>query len=81
MGQTSEGAKKAYQNRIARLGIDSVRNMQSRGGKASTPGGFGTDKVGEDGLTGKERARIASAKAHKIRNHNYNKDYEDYLEA
>ena len=37
----------------------------SKAGKASTPGGFGTDKVGKDGLTGKERATKFGVLNHK----------------
>lgn len=36
------------------------------GGKASGAGGFASDKVGSDGLTGRERARIAGRKGGKI---------------
>ena len=32
------------------------RNISIKGGKKSGVGGFGTDKVGKDGLTGRERA-------------------------
>ena len=34
----------------------------SEGGRNSTTGGFACDKVGKDGLTGPERARISGAK-------------------
>jgi len=33
-----------------------------KGGKVGTTGGFATDKVGKDGLTGPERARIVGKK-------------------
>ena len=79
MSQSSEGAKKAYQNRVARHGIQSIRDMQSKGGSQSTPGGFGTKKVGDDGLTGRQRARLASIESHKVRKHNYNVDYEEEI--
>lgn len=77
MSGNSESAKKAYQTRLSRHGKESLRNMQSAGGKSSHVGGFGTKEVGEDGLTGKERARIASIESHKIRKHNLTKEYEE----
>lgn len=77
MSQTSEGAKKAYQNRLTKHGVDALREMQSNGGKASSTGGFNSNKVGEDGLTGRQRARLASAESHRLRHHSYNKDLLD----
>lgn len=41
-------------------------NIGSKGGKAGHTGGFASDKVGSDGLTGVERARLAGAKGGKI---------------
>lgn len=43
--------------------------MQARGamgGKLSNNGGFASDKIGVDGLTGRERSRIAGAKGGRI---------------
>lgn len=38
----------------------------AKGGKAGHTGGFADDSVGADGLTGRERARIAGQKGGKI---------------
>lgn len=44
----------------ALYGDDFYQNIGRRGGSRSTPnGGFGSTKVGKDGLTGRERARRA----------------------
>lgn len=51
-------------------GPDGVRKkfieMGRKGGHISKTGGFASDKVGSDGLTGKERARLAGRKGGKI---------------
>lgn len=77
MSGNSESAKKAYQTRIERHGKESVQNMHSAGGRASRVGGFGTTEIGEDGLTGRERARMASIESHKVRKHNLTKEYDN----
>lgn len=40
---------------------DHMVAMGKKGGKLSTTGGFASDKVGPDGLTGRERARLVGA--------------------
>lgn len=51
---------------IARFGseeavYDHMAAMGGKGGKLSKTGGFASDKVGADGLTGRERARLVGA--------------------
>lgn len=41
---------------------DFYKKLGAKGGKASTTGGFASIEVGDDGLTGRERARIAGKK-------------------
>lgn len=46
-----------------------TRKMQAigaKGGKLSTTGGFASDKVGADGMTGRERAHVAGKKGGSI---------------
>ena len=62
MSGTISGGKKAAQKNITLHGKDFYRNIGRKGGKRSTTGGFASQKVGKDGLTGSERARIAGAK-------------------
>lgn len=51
---------------IARFGSeeavhDHMVTMGKKGGKLSKTGGFASNKVGPDGLTGRERARLVGA--------------------
>lgn len=63
MGGNKEGAQKARDANLAK-DPDYYKKMGARGGAAphSIITGFGDDRVGKDGLTGKERARIVSKK-------------------
>lgn len=58
---TKPGGIKARDTNYERYGKGFYVRIGAIGGKKSTGGGFGSDKVGEDGLTGKERARLAGA--------------------
>ena len=61
MTGTKAGGLKARNTNIERYGEDFYRNMGKKGGKISKNGGFASDKVGADGLTGRQRAKIAGA--------------------
>ena len=45
---------------------DHQASIGSRGGRNGNTGGFASDVVGKDGLTGSERARIAGSKGGRI---------------
>lgn len=62
MSGTVSSGKKAAQTIIKRHGKDYYSKIGRKGGKRSTTGGFASQKVGKDGLTGLERARLAGAK-------------------
>ena len=63
MAGTISGGKKCAAKNKKLYGEDYYRRIGKKGGSVSTPtGGFGSDKVGPDGLTGHERAKIAGAK-------------------
>lgn len=64
MPGTKEGALKRIENLKAR-GYD-FSKAASYAGKHSS-GGFSTDKVGTDGLTGRERASIAGKKKKNVK--------------
>lgn len=65
-GTRAGGLKAAITNK-AKYGADFYVNNGRKGGSVSTPtGGFGSQKVGSDGLTGSERAKIAGAKGGSI---------------
>lgn len=67
MPNTKEGAKKARRTLLEKLGSEEAvreyyKQIGSMGGKKSRGGGFASEKIGSDGLTGAERARLAGQK-------------------
>lgn len=62
MPGTKAGGLKARQTNLLRHGEDFYRRIGQKGGRNGHTGGFNSDKVGKDGLTGFERAKIAGAK-------------------
>ena len=62
MAGTISGGKKAAQSNMERHGKNFYKEIGSKGGKNSKKGGFASEKIGKDGLTGAERARLAGAK-------------------
>lgn len=66
MAGTMIGGVKTAETNKKKYGSDYYRNIGKLGGTKSRGGGFASNKVGEDGLTGLERARIAGAKGGKI---------------
>lgn len=62
MAGTKEGGRKAAATNKAKQGSDFYARIGRIGGKRSSGGGFASDKVGRDGLTGAERAKLAGAK-------------------
>lgn len=66
MAGSKAGGKKASETNKQRYGEDFYRQIGALGGSKSNNGGFGSDVIGADGLTGKERARIAGHKGGKV---------------
>jgi hypothetical protein len=66
MSGTEAGGKAAAKRNKEKYGADFYRKIGSIGGKLGHDGGFASNMVGEDGLTGRERASIAGAKGGKI---------------
>ena len=62
MSGTKIGGIKAAKVNKQKHGSDFYARIGSLGGRNGHTGGFGSDKVGADGLTGAERARIAGKK-------------------
>lgn len=62
MSGTVSGGKKAAQKIKKLHGKNFYKEIGRKGGKRSSSGGFASQKVGKDGLTGAERASIAGAK-------------------
>lgn len=59
-GTKAGGAKSAIANKL-RHGKDFYARIGRMGGKNGTTGGFASEKVGKDGLTGYERAKIVGS--------------------
>lgn len=62
MAGTQAGGTKAAQTNKTKYGSDFYAMIGAKGGKRSNNGGFASDKKGADGLSGRERARLAGAK-------------------
>lgn len=62
MPGTVEGGRKAAATNKKKYGDSFYANIGRKGGKNGHTGGFNSDKVGKDGLTGPERAKIAGQK-------------------
>ena len=66
MPGTKSGGFKAAETVKQQYGDDFYRRIGRKGGQNSRNGGFASKKVGDDGLTGFERARIAGRKGSAI---------------
>lgn len=62
MAGTIKGGKKAAETNKKKQGADFYARIGRMGGKKSTTGGFASTKIGADGLSGIERAKIAGRK-------------------
>lgn len=65
MAGTKEGGRKASATN-RRRDPDFYRRIGRIGGLHGTTGGFASETVGKDGLTGHERAKIAGAKGGRL---------------
>ena len=76
MSGTKAGCKKGVATIRKKYGRNWYKNIGRIGGRNGNTGGFASDKIGEDGLTGRERAVIAGAKGGSIsRRTDYRKYY------
>lgn len=66
MAGTPQGGKKAAQANMAKYGADFYREIGRKGGQNGHSGGFASEVVGKDGLTGRQRAHIVGVKGGKI---------------
>lgn len=62
MSGTKVGGRKAARTNRERHGDDFYVRIGRIGGKNGHEGGFASDEIGEDGLTGRQRAVIAGRK-------------------
>lgn len=66
MAGNRTGGMKAAKTNKRLYGEDWYVSIGRKGGRSGRTGGFGSAKVGADGLTGRERARLAGARGGKI---------------
>lgn len=66
MAGTKKGGVKAAQTNLRKYGSDFYASIGAKGGKRGKTGGFASEIKGADGLTGKERARIAGSRGGRI---------------
>lgn len=62
MAGTKEGGRKAAMTNKLRYGEGFYARIGRDGGRNGRTGGFASEVVGKDGLSGRERAKIAGAK-------------------
>lgn len=67
MSGNVEGGKKTAETVKALYGKDYYARIGQRGGLIGRTGGFASRKIGADGLTGRERARIAGKKGGEVK--------------
>lgn len=66
MAGTKMGGEKAAATNKTKYGTDFYASIGAKGGKRGKTGGFASDKKGADGLSGRERARLAGSKGGRI---------------
>ncbi len=66
MAGTKIGGRKAATTNKTKYGSDFYASIGAKGGKRGKTGGFASEKKGDDGLTGRERARMAGSKGGRI---------------
>lgn len=66
MSGTKLGGMKAAQTNKERHGENFYSNIGRKGGANGHSGGFASEEIGADGLTGSQRAKIAGAKGGRI---------------
>lgn len=66
MAGTKLGGRKAAATNKTKYGSSFYASIGAKGGRKSKTGGFASDKAGADGLTGRERARLAGSKGGRI---------------
>lgn len=62
MAGTLEGGKKAAITNKLKYGEGFYARIGAKGGRNGRTGGFASEVIGKDGLSGRERAKIAGAK-------------------
>ncbi len=66
MAGTKAGGDAAARTNVNKYGKDFYARIGKIGGEKGRTGGFASDKKGEDGLTGRERAAIVGARGGRV---------------
>ena len=66
MAETKDGGLKAATTNKTKYGAEFYASIGAKGGRKGKTGGFASEIKGADGLTGKERARLAGSKGGRI---------------
>ena len=66
MAGTKIGGIKARDTNTSLYGKKFYKEIGAVGGRNGNTGGFASDKIGDDGLTGRQRASIAGSKGGKV---------------
>lgn len=66
MAGTKAGGRAAAETNKKKYGKDFYARIGKAGGQKGRNGGFASDKKGDDGLTGRQRAAIAGARGGRI---------------
>ena len=66
MAGTKAGAAKARATNLKKHGADFYKRIGAKGGKLGRTGGFASSLVGDDGMTGRQRAIEAGRKGGRI---------------
>ena len=61
MAGTTEGGRKAAATNYKLHGADFYAKIGAKGGRNGHTGGFASDVIGKDGLTGRERAKLVGS--------------------
>ena len=82
MSATREGGLKAAITNKARQGDDWYKKIGAKGGRNGSDGGYASSKVGDDGMTGRERAIKSGSKggSHSKRGYTFLREAKDGLE-
>lgn len=71
MSGTKIGGRRAAKTNKVRYGDNFYREIGAKGGRNSNSGGFASNVIGADGLTGRERAALIAKKSGRMGKRGY----------
>lgn len=76
MAGNADGGKRAAKTNVLKHGKDFYARIGAMGGKKGRTGGFASQRVGSDGLTGRERAIKYGREGGRVSRRSKRSDYE-----